>query len=325
MLLSIIVPVYNVEAYLNKCVGSLLDQDLSPDDYEIILVDDGSTDSSGKICDELADAHKNIRVIHRQNGGLSKARNTGIDTARGQYVQFVDADDYLNTNVLGAITRRMVLQNLDILRINYQNVNEDGKVFEPNKYSKPFVDYSEDICDGLTFLNERLGFACYAVQFVTRTTLLQLAGNNFREGIYFEDVEWTPRILLQAERVASMSTMVYNYLYRHNSITRNVDLARKRKALDDKLFLVHFLYQLGCDYPGCEWFDGMVAQTVLSILLEVGRFFYPDRKKYIRELKKMNVFPLSLFHATPAARRKIRVANLSPEVMCHIHHFRNSQ
>lgn len=324
MLLSIIVPVFNVEAYLNKCVGSLLDQDLSPDDYEIILVDDGSTDCSGKICDEWADAHKNIRVIHQRNGGLSRARNTGINMARGLYVQFVDADDYLNTNVLGAITRRVILLNLDILRINYQNVNEAGKVFEPNKYSKPYVDYSEDICDGLTFLNERLGYACYAVQFVTRTSLLQRAGNGFREGIYFEDVEWTPRILLQAERVASLPTMVYNYLYRHNSITRNVDLARKRKALDDKLFLVRFLHQLGCDYSGSQWFDGMVAQTVLSILLEVGRYFYPDRKKYIRDLKKMKVFPLSSFHATPAARRRIRVANLSPEIMCHIYHFRNS-
>ena len=323
MLLSIIVPVFNVEAYLNKCVASLLDQDLSSVDYEIILVDDGSTDRSGKICDDWADAHENIRVIHQPNGGLSRARNTGIAVARGQYIQFVDADDYLNANVLGAITERAVLHDLDILRINYQNVDEAGRVFEPNKYSKPFVDYSEEVCDGLSFLNERLGFACYAVQFVTRASLLQREGNGFKEGIYFEDVEWAPRILLQAKRVASMPTIVYNYLYRRNSITRNVDLNRKRKALDDKMFLVRFLHRLGCDYSDCEWFDGMVSQTVLSILLEVGRSFYSERKKYIKDLKEMKVFPLSSFHATPAAHRRVQIANLSPEVLCLIHHFKS--
>ena len=323
MLLSIIVPVFNVEAYLNKCVESLLNQDLPSSDYEIVLIDDGSTDYSGKMCDDWADAHENIRVIHQKNGGLSRARNMGIAVARGQYIQFVDADDYLNANVLGAVTKRAVIQSLDILRINYQNVNEAGQVFEPNKYSKPYVDYSEVVCDGITFLNERLGFACYAVQFITKTSLLQQAGNGFREGIYFEDVEWAPRILLQAKRVASMSIMVYNYLYRRNSITRNVDLVRKRKALDDKMSVVRFLHQMGSVYPDVIWFNGMVAQTVLSILLEVGRGFYSEMKKYIGDLKKMNVFPLSSFHATPAAKRRIRMANLSPEILCSIYHFKS--
>ena len=91
--LSIIVPVYNVEKYLEDCVESLLNQTYQ--NYEIILVDDGSTDSSGKICDIVAESSSKIKVIHKENGGLSSARNTGLRAARGRYIGFVDSDDYI--------------------------------------------------------------------------------------------------------------------------------------------------------------------------------------------------------------------------------------
>lgn len=320
MVLSIIVPVYNVEAYLQKCVDSLLNQDLPEADYEIILVDDGSKDNSGQLCDILAATNSNIRVIHQPNKGLGAARNTGIAAAYGTYVQFVDSDDYLCPNVLGGIVHQLENQALDILRINYQNVRQNGEVFEPNKYSKPFDNYSEDVCDGLSFLNERLGFACYAVQFVCRASLLKHEGNGFREGILYEDAEWAPRILLQAKRVASCPTMVYNYLYRPNSITRNSDADRKRKSVEDKLKLIETMKNQGDTVEDHRWFDGMIAQTALSILSEVSRYFYKDKKKYIGQLKGLRIFPLSTYHATPSAAKKIRLANLSPRLLCCIQH-----
>ncbi|KAF3371822.1 glycosyl transferase family 2, partial [Enterococcus faecium] len=90
--ISIIVPVYKVEKYLRKCVDSILAQTFT--DFEVILVDDGSPDNSGKICDEYAEKDNRVRVIHKENGGLSSARNAGIDVARGKYLGFVDSDDY---------------------------------------------------------------------------------------------------------------------------------------------------------------------------------------------------------------------------------------
>ena len=135
MKLSIIVPIYNVAAYLKKCVDSLLKQNI--DNYEIILVDDGSTDDSGAIADEivrdamgngqwLIDKESNrqspiansptLRVIHQLNAGLSAARNTGIATAQGKYILFVDSDDYLQPNVLGALMEQVEHDNLDVLR-----------------------------------------------------------------------------------------------------------------------------------------------------------------------------------------------------------------
>ena len=316
MVLSLIVPVYNVEAYLQKCVDSLLVQDLPEADYEIILVDDGSTDNSGQLCDKLAIGRNNIRVIHQPNRGLGAARNTGIAAAGGTYIQFVDSDDYLCPNVLGGIIHQLENQGLDILRINYRNVRQDGEVFEPNKYSKPFDNYSDDVCDGLTFLNERLGFACYAVQFVCRASLLKQEGNGFREGILYEDVDWAPRILLQAKRVASCQTMVYNYLYRLDSITRNSDADRKRKSVEDKLQLIEAMNERCAAIKDHRWFDGMITQTALSVLSDVSRFFYKGKKEYIKRLKGLHAFPLSYYHATSSAAKKIRLANFSPQLFC---------
>lgn len=325
MLLSIIVPVYNVETYLRRCVDSLLHQDLGLEEYEIILIDDGSTDTSGIICDELSQLSTNILVLHKDNGGLSSARNAGIAIARGQYIQFVDSDDYLNVNVLGSLVKQLTMWDIDILRVNYQNVNEMGKVFEPNHSSKPFDDYSEEICDGLSFLNERLGYACYAVQFITKASILKQKGNGFKEGVYFEDVEWVPRIMLQARRVASSRLMVYNYLFRYNSITRNSDLEKKRKSVGDKIKLIESLTQQKNRVTDKRWFKGMIAQTALSVLVDVSCHFYHERYQFIRILRRLKVFPLSSYHATDSALKKIRLANLSPELLCFFLHLKNGR
>lgn len=323
MYLSIIVPVFNVETYLRKCVDSLLHQDIGAEEYEIILVDDGSTDTSGAICDEIARENTNLVVIHKDNGGLSSARNAGIDAARGDYIQFVDSDDYLNPCVLGSLMEQVSRQRLDILRFNYQNVNTRGIVFEPNRVSKPFVDFSSEVCDGLTFLNERLGYACYAVQFIVRSTLLKTPSGRFKEGIYFEDADWTPRILIQAERIASTERIVYNYLFRTGSITRDNDLTKKKKVVNDQLLLIDSLSALSQKTSDRRWFDGMTAQTTLSMFFSISRYLFEDRKHYIGEIRKKNVFPLSDYHSTPGAFTKIKVANFSPMLLCWILHLKN--
>lgn len=325
MKLSIIVPVYNVGEYLGKCLGSLLNQDIAREDYEIILVDDGSTDSSSVLCDELASLHSNIVVIHKENGGLSSARNVGIDIASGKYIQFVDSDDYLFPNVLGSVLSRVERDNLDILRFNYQNVNSQGVAFEPNSVSKPFVDYSSDICNGSTFLNEKLGYACYAVQFILRTELVKKPANHFKEGILFEDTEWTPRIILQAERISSIDLMVYNYLFRIGSITRDRGVEKKQRVLASQFQLIDSMFDQARRQQDARWFHGMIAQTALAIISSISASFYRDRRFYIDRLKEKDLFPLSSYHATAKARRKIRIANISPLLLCWLLHHKNSK
>ena len=320
--LSIIVPVYKVEQYLPKCVDSLLHQDLLPGEYEIILVDDGSPDLCGDICEEYAVRFSNIKVVHRENGGLSAARNTGVDVAQGQYIQFVDPDDYLEPNVLKALVDKMEDEGLDLIRFNYQNVNVQYEVFEPNKVSKPYVDYHDESCDGLTFLTERLGFGCYAWQFMIRNELLE--GCRFKEGIYIEDTEWTPRLLMKAQRVTSTKLMVYNYLFREGSITQSVDEEKKKKVLDDKFLLIDSMKEQMRESADKRWFEGIIAQTVLSIIEYVSKHYNTDKKQIMRALKSKEVFPLSSYHSTKAAGRKIHLANVSPLLLCGLIGLKNN-
>lgn len=319
--LSVIVPIYKVEQYLAKCVDSLLNQDLSPEEYEIILVDDGSLDHCVEMCEEYAAHFANIKVLHRENGGLSAARNSGIDVAQGKYVQFVDSDDYLESNVLKTLVAKMETDNLDILRFNYQNVNERYEAFNPNKDGKRYVDYRDEVCDGLVFLTHRLGPGCYAWQFVIKRELLD--GCRFKEGIYFEDTEWTPRLLSKALRVTSTEILVYNYLMRQGSITQSIDEKKKKKVLDDKFLLIDTLQNQMRDVPDKRWFEGMISQTALSIIGFICDNYYSQRKQFIRDLKKRRLFPLSVYQANKPARRRIRIANLSPTLLCLIIHVKN--
>lgn len=322
MLLSIIVPIYNVERYLPKCLDSLLNQDLSAEDYEIILVDDGSPDRCGAICDEYASKYGNIRVIHRKNGGLSAARNSGIEVAQGKYIQFVDSDDYLEPNVLKALVEKMETDNLDVLRFNYRNVNEEYEVFDPNKAGKLYVDYRDEVCAGIAFLNERLGFACYVVQFMLKTELVKSIPL-FKEGICFEDVEWTPRVLIAANSVTSVSTIVYDYLIHQGSITKSVDPKKRQKLLDDSLTLIDAQKGQMQSVVDKRWYEGMIAHTVVSVISTLSRDFYQQRKKYLDVVKGKNVYPLSTYHLPPTAVKKVKLINFSPALTCWLLHLKN--
>lgn len=124
--LSFIIPVYNVENYLKKCIDSIHEQ--LPDECEIILVDDGSTDASGAICDQYAEKDQRIKVVHQENGGLAAARNTGLSCARGEYVAFVDSDDYIADQCVGKILKWISAGGADICFMRAMKVFPDGKL-----------------------------------------------------------------------------------------------------------------------------------------------------------------------------------------------------
>ena len=345
--LSFIVPVYNVAPYLRKCVDSLLAQDY--DNYEIILVDDGSTDESPQICDEYAASPLSakgtspfseadhsiapIRVIHQVNAGLSAARNSGILAARGEYLCFVDSDDYWQPNVLGGLMAQVERENLDVLRFDYQNVrlkNEDEyEVFQPNKDPKRDVDYSEEVTDGETFLNERLGPACYAVMFILRRDIIlnlkseiinyksEIDDCLFTPGIYFEDTDWTPRMLLRAKRVVSTPQVVYNYLWRTGSITLPTDSAKRKKVLEDKIRLIRGFLEQSKLVKDPIWYTRMTSSTAMNILGMLAKMSLAERKPYLQELKSLHIFPLSAKKEKMLSQRiKTYLANISPNIYC---------
>lgn len=329
MKLSIIVPIYNVAPYLRKCVDSLLAQDIS--NYEIILVDDGSTDGSSDIADAIQSEAKGteireadilastpytlhhtpeIKIIHQENAGLSAARNTGITAAQGKYILFVDSDDYLQPNVLGGVMEQVERDDLDVLRFRYQNVRESGESFTPYKDMTNYNDYSTNPTDGLTFLNERMGTQCYAWQFILCRNIVQQ--ELFTPGIYFEDTDWTPRMLLHAKRVASTELIVYNYLWREGSITLSQkDIDKQRKQLKDKMGLLERLNRWGNQLPDRRWFDSMISSLVVNIVGMLASTFYSERGEYIRQIKALGILPITTYHIAPRALRKVQLINLS--------------
>lgn len=342
MKLSIIVPIYNVASYLRKCVDSLLAQDIS--DYEIILVDDGSTDDSGAIADEIVseamgnrqwaiDEDTNsqspianrpqMKVIHQENAGLSEARNTGIRAAQGEYIMYVDSDDYIEPNVLGALMEQIEHEQLDVLRFRMQNVKEDGEVFIPHEGMKSdFNDYSSIPTDGLSFFNERMWVQCYAVQFIIRRELA--LHELFTPGIYFEDTDWTPRMLMQAKRVASSEIIAYNYLWREGSITLSQkDIAKQRKQLHDKLNLLEKLNQWSKQVSDSRWFDSMISSLLVNIVGMLAGPLYSERKEYIKQIKTLGILPISKYHIAPRAQRKVRMINLSLRLAIELLHIKN--
>lgn len=338
--ISFIVPVYNVEQYLCKCVDSLLAQDY--DNYEIIIVDDGSTDNSGSICDEYA-AHSFvnslthsvvIKVIHQSNAGLSAARNAGIEAARGTYICFVDSDDYWEENVLDYMMAKVEREELDVLRFNYQNVRiEKGRyeVFEPNKHPHA-ADKFTDVVPGEQYLNERMGYACYATQFIIKRSLLvKRAGLTservneclFTEGIHFEDVEWLPRMMLAVKRVNSTPIIVYNYLMRQGSISRTKgESAKMLKNLKDKLYIIEKYGELYVQHPSCNWLRKMQSSLVVGVLTSLSQKFYNQRKEYVRILQDLRVYPLLLSDQGKTYSRRAMIINaVGPSMYCTIMHF----
>lgn len=319
--ITFIVPIYGVESYLRKCVDSLLHQDY--DDYEIILVDDGSPDKCPSICDEYATRFDKIRVIHQENKGLSGARNTGIDAARGEYLCFVDSDDYWEENVLGALMEQIERDSLEVLRFKWQNVNGEYQVFNPYKYN-PYKndDYSDSVTDGVDFLNARLGTACYAWAYILLRTLC--IDNYFTEGIYFEDTDWTPRMLLRVKRIASTDRIVYNYLVREGSITNAVNRSKQKKLLEDKVRLLRTLVEIRQEMRGKGgWFDRMIAATVLSIGGLLAGVFWKERNYYLKQIEAMDVYPISTAGNTPSAKKKIKLWNISPRMTLWLLHMKN--
>ena len=228
MLLSIIVPVYNVEQYLNRCVDSLLDQGTFGD-YEIILVDDGSTDNSGQLCDEYQKKTSRIRVIHKENGGLSSARNAGIKATNADYVMFVDSDDYIKSFVLGQLSQKLRTEKLDILVFNFAHIYEKYKIEDNIEFLK---EYSE-IVSGSQYLIDNLKAGTMhmmACNKIYKTSLITDNNVFFREGFVHEDEEWSPRVIIHANRVQQIDLIVYGYCIRSDSIS---SYENKRKAALD--------------------------------------------------------------------------------------------
>ncbi len=220
--LAIIVPVYNIENYLSECVRSIQSQSFS--DFECILVDDGSTDSSGRLCDEIASQDKRFCVLHKNNGGLSDARNAGLAVARGKYVGFVDGDDWIEPEMFQTLLDAAEKKELEIVCCNVQIVDDHTRESRPEKTLCAFCGDDEVV----NWRDLRNNFAplinISVCNKLFRLDFLRETGETFPVGKRFEDIVFWSHVFFKAERVGCVAKSFYNYrVSRSGSIVQQND------------------------------------------------------------------------------------------------------
>lgn len=222
MILSIIIPVYNTEKYVEKCIFSCVNQDLPKDEYEIIVVNDGTKDNSMTIVKRLAKCYSQIQIVSQENAGLSAARNNGINIARGKYIWFVDSDDWIEDNCLKRIVNRLENNVLDGLVHSGIRYIDDEHVL----YIKE--NFPDQILTGREYMSQRL-INCAAVKTIYNTEFLRANNLYFFEGIYHEDAEFSPRAYYYIHRLGFTNEHYYYNRLTPGSITQKPN---PQKAFD---------------------------------------------------------------------------------------------
>lgn len=257
-MVSVIVPVYKVEPYIHQCVDSILAQTYP--DFELILVDDGSPDNCGKICDEYANQDSRIHVIHQENGGLSAARNAGIDAAKGEYITFVDSDDFIHPQLIRQLFDAVIKYHVDVSVCTFERFDRLTEIkIDQLNCNEAEVMTAENL---LVFHEWNYNYAWGKMY---KKKLFD--GIRYPVGKNFEDVFTTYRILFAAEKekIAWLKQPLYFYYINYNGITRSpwtpgeltvfqgmqeqIDFYRDRgynRALDKEMYLYvnHFAYQI---------------------------------------------------------------------------------
>lgn len=280
---SFIVPVYNTSKYLKKCLDSLVKQTFK--DFEIIIVNDGSTDNSSNIISKYQDTYKNIKVVNQKNEGLSMARNNGVKEANGKYLIFIDSDDYVEKDLLQEVNKE--IKDTEVLRYQVISENEDGS----NK-----VNFNEEVFD---IVNGYQAFKylsnyhfvepawCYAFK-------KDYYVNNkfsFKKGVYHEDFGLIPYVIYKARKVKSISYLGYHYIQRDGSIMNNNDYKKTVKKAFDMLeqykTLRLFAKNLNKKNNMDDYYLSYISNSVIVKTRELKK---DERKVYVNELKKLNVF-----------------------------------
>lgn len=274
MKLSIIIPAYNVEKYINKCISSCLNQKESKSEYEIIIIDDGSTDDTYQILKKLENFNDNVHVFKQENRGASAARNNGLKSAVGEYVWFVDADDWIEENCLSDIFLNIQNSNLDLIYLNVNRVDDKHNIISETTTLPIYKEKS--VTDGVTLFKSRTGDFIMPVRYIINRKFLIFNNLFFVEGMTFEDNEWAPRLLYYAKRVLFHSTPIYYYLQRSTSIMHQYNYSKIESRIKLLALLKDFRSTVSANKDFTNAFNEYIGEICSSYL----------RKRYINGARK---------------------------------------
>ncbi len=270
-LISVIVPIYNVEKYIKKCVDSIIKQTYK--NIEIILVDDGSPDECGKICDEYSIKDSRIIVVHKANGGLSDARNVGIDKANGKYICFIDSDDYIDDNYIELLYNAIKENNVEISQCGIKKITEDEVFIENIGYKENNVKNSKQMLKDLYITNWE------NIVVWNKMYLRELFNDiRFPKGKIHEDEYTTYKILYKVNNVAIINDFLYNYRQNEKSIMGKTFNIKRLDILEGLKQRIEFFKESN---------EEELYELSIALYLQKIRECYINLKKYMNESKNI--------------------------------------
>lgn len=308
MLISIVVPMYNVEKYIRRCLESLINQS-KLDDVEILLINDGSQDSSREIAEDYAKKYPIIRIIDKENGGLSDARNVGIDAAKGKYILFVDSDDAIKSNTCEIFLEILMKHDYDIIACDFVRIEKNGKKYYKHSSKEKIVKSGNDFLK-TELQNKTMFMASWS--YIYKKEFLDNEKLRFKKGILHEDEEFTPRALLAASRVLPLHFCFYNYFINPNTITT------KKNKLKNAEDLFASLRELEKIYSELE--DNDLKKLLNNSLVE--KYLYMFYEARIPKSKRKRFVDKGLlYHKAIGTKNKIKVRlfTISPDLYLIFH------
>lgn len=287
-MVSIIIPVYNVEKYLHKCMFSILYQSYS--NLQIFLIDDGSTDSSSEICDNYAKKDKRITVIHKPNGGLSSARNAGLLAATGKYCYFLDSDDCIKPDLIESCVKMMLETQADLVSFSYEKVDLAGKVLETFQWENRICQMADmkqrfDFIAKSYYLYE-IGFEVwnkfYDLEIIHKN---QITFENNHE-IFAEDLCFNTYYLLHSNKITVTDKIFYYYLIRQDSI---IGLSGKAQIPKTVKLIDRIETYIKANFPECGTDERLAYVSAHLLHIEYAKFKTWELPKYIRQTQSSPV------------------------------------
>ncbi|SHN02719.1 Glycosyltransferase involved in cell wall bisynthesis [Fibrobacter sp. UWR3] len=292
---SFVVPVYNVKQYLYRCVNSVLEQDYK--DFEMILVDDGSSDGSQELCDLIRSKDNRVKVIHKPNGGLSDARNVGMQNASGEYIIFLDSDDFILNNVCLELDC-CICESVDVIVMDASVNTKNFWVHDPS--------LKGILLNGKEFLKRSLKkkkMPMAAWLYIYKKSFLDANKLMFKKGILHEDEQFTPRAILAAKSVVYSGIMHYGYEIRPESIMTKKDKSQNLMDFYETCLELEILYKRISDFTLQRFLRDSLVQKYLSIYQLgnlykksfpfSGKFFLLRNSKLLKTKMKSFVFFIS--------------------------------
>lgn len=315
MLISVIIPVYNVSRYLRQCVDCVLNQTCRQ--LQIILVDDGSTDGSGQMCDEYAKQDERIRVIHKPNGGLSDARNVGTEAANGDYLIYLDADDrWLSEDFVERLVCKAKNSGADMFLVRQQRFMSDDNLPKCATYIYCEDDFRGNTLDTFECLYRKQVYPVSAWSRMIKTSILRDNNIFFTKGLLGEDMDWTSRLLPHVSSVSYCNEAVYLYRERPGSITKTFRL----KNAEDFCWILETWEAYWCNYPDkktAKVFLGYYA--LLYVTLVYNYLLVPSQQRQQVKQRICNLSSLLRYSNAPKSDRLKRLKDmLSVQPMLYI-------